>query len=150
MECKTQKKIKGYKQRNNKVMKKMEFQLPYYKVDITLLQIESENDADEVTTLLKSMDAEDIEYTLDGIRRGAVNGGDTYRDLNNKRMVVLFYPMEDNTHRAEIYSHEKRHIEDRVLDFFGVNDIESAGLLAGFLGEKFYEFWKIVMEYGDN
>lgn len=131
-------------------MKKMEFQLPYYKVDITLLQIESENDADEVTTLLKSMDVEDIEYTLDGIRRGAVNGGDTYRDLNNKRIVVLFYPMEDNTHRAEIYSHEKRHIEDRVLEFYGVNDIESAGLLAGFLGEKFYEFWKIVMEYGDN
>lgn len=125
-------------------MKKMEFQLPLYKVDITLLQIESEKDADNVSTFLKSMDVEDPEYTLDGIRRGAVNGGDTYRDLNNKRMVVLFYLMEDNTHRAEIYSHEKRHIEDRVLKFFGVDDIESAGLLAGFLGEKFYEFWKIV------
>lgn len=125
-------------------MKKMKFKLPYYKVDITLLQIESEKDTNEVSTLLKSMNVKDQEYTLNGIRCGAVNGGDTYRDLNNKRMVVLFYPMEDNTHRAEIYSHEKRHIEDRVLDFFGVDDIESAGLLAGFLGEKFYEFWKIV------
>lgn len=125
-------------------MKQMEFQLPYYKVDITLLQTESENDADEVSTFLKSMDVEDPEYTLDVIRRGAVNGGNTYRDLNNKRIVVLFYPMENNTHRAEIYSHEKRHIEDRVLKFFGVDDIESAGLLSGFLGEKFYEFWKIV------
>jgi len=127
-------------------MKKMEFQLPLYKVDITLLQIESEKDADEVSTLLKSIDAEDLEYTLDGIRRGAVNGGDTYRDLNNRRMVVLFYLMEDNTQRAEIYSHEKRHIEDRVLKFFDVDDIESAGLLAGFLGGKFYEFWKMVTE----
>lgn len=58
--------------------------------------------------------------------------------------------MEDNTHRAEIYSHEKRHIEDRVLDFFSVNNIESAGLLAGFLGEKFYEFWKIVDEQSEQ
>ena len=125
-------------------MKKMEFQLPYYKVDITLLQVESEKDADKVATFLKSMDVEDPEYVLDGIRRGAVNGGETYRNLDNKRIVVFFYPMEDNTHRAEIYSHEKRHIEDRVLEFFGVNDIESAGLLAGFLGEKFYEFWNMV------
>lgn len=125
-------------------MKKMQFQLPYYKVDVMLLQIEGKEDENDVAELLKSIDAEDPEYTLDGIRRGAVNGGDTYRDLNNKRMVVLFYPMEDNAHRAEIYSHEKRHIEDRVLEFFGVNDIESAGLLAGFLGEKFYEFWNMV------
>lgn len=125
-------------------MKRMVFQLPYYKVDITLLQVEGKEDENKVAELLKSVDAEDLEYTLKGIRHGAVNGGDTYRDLNNKRMVVLFYPMEDNTHRAEIYSHEKRHIEDRVLDFFGVNDIESAGLLAGFLGEKFYEFWNMV------
>ena len=125
-------------------MKKLNFQLPLYKVDITLLQIESKKDEGYVAELLKSIDADDPEYTLDGIRRGAVNGGDTYRDLNNKRMIVLFYPMEDNTHRAEIYSHEKRHIEDRVLEFYGVNDIESAGLLAGFLGERFYEFWNKV------
>ena len=127
-------------------MKKYEFQLPYYKVDVTLLQVEGKKDENYVAQLLKSIDAEDTEYTLEGIRRGAVNGGDTYRDLNNKRMVVLFYPMEDNIHRAEIYSHEKRHIEDRVLEFFGVNDIESAGLLAGFLGEKFYEFWNMVIK----
>ena len=125
-------------------MKKYEFQLPYYKVDVTLLQVDGKEDESRVAEILKSMDAKDPEYALDIIRRGAVNGGDTYRDLNNKRMLVLFYPMEDNTHRAEIYSHEKRHIEDRVLEFYGVNDIESAGLLAGFLGEKFYEFWNKV------
>lgn len=69
----------------------MEFQLPYYKVDVALLQVEGKEDENDVAELLKSMDAEDPEYTLDGIRRGAVNGGDTYRDLNNKRIVVLFY-----------------------------------------------------------
>lgn len=125
-------------------MKTLEFQLPYYKVDVNLLQVEGKEDENDVAELLKSMGAEDLEYTLEGIRRCAVNGGDTYRDLNNKRMVVLFYPMEDDINRAEIYSHEKRHIEDRVLEFYGVNDIESAGMLAGFLGEKFYEFWNLV------
>lgn len=69
----------------------MEFQLPYYKVDVALLQVEGKEDENDVAELLKSMDAEDPEYVLDGIRRGAVNGGETYRDLNNKRIVVLFY-----------------------------------------------------------
>ena len=123
-------------------MKKMVFKLPYYNVTVTLLQVESAEDADKVMPYLRSVKAEsdDIQYTVDGIRRGAVNGGDTYRDLCNKRMLVLFYPMENAERKAEIYFHEKRHVEDRVLQFHGVNDIESAGLLAGFLGVKFYKF----------
>lgn len=127
-------------------MVKLDFQIPLYKVDITLLQVESKEDESAVTELLKSIDAEDIEYTINGIRRGAVNGGDTYRNLELRRIIVVFYLMEDNMSRAEVYSHEKRHIEDRILKFYSVDDIESAGLLAGFLGERFYEFWNKVVK----
>ena len=98
----------------------------------------------------KIINAEDREYTINGIRRGAVNGGDTYRNLEHRRIIVIFYLMEDNMSRAEVYSHEKRHIEDRILKFYGVDDIESAGLLAGFLGERFYEFWNKVVKVTDN
>ena len=52
--------------------------------------------------------------------------------------------MKNERTRANVYSHEKRHIEDRVLQYASVDDIESAGLLAGFLGEKFYDFDKLV------
>nr|DAF63792.1 MAG TPA: YslB protein [Podoviridae sp. ctz6O13] len=31
-----------------------------------------------------------------------------------------------------------------MLAVFSIDDIESAGLLAGFLGEKFYDFTKLV------
>ena len=127
-------------------MVKLDFQIPLYKVDITLLQVESKEDESAVTELLKSIDAEDIEYTINGIRRGAVNGGDTYWNLELRRIIVVFYLMEDNMSRAEVYSHEKRHIEDRILKFYSVDDIESAGLLAGFLGERFYEFWNKVVK----
>lgn len=127
-------------------MVKLDFQIPLYKVDITLVQVESKEDESAITELLKSIDAEDIEYTINGIRRGAVNGGDTYRNLELRRIIVVFYLMEDNMSRAQVYSHEKRHIEDRILKFYSVNDIESAGLLAGFLGERFYEFWNKVLK----
>ena len=127
-------------------MEKLDFQIPLYKVDITLVQIESKEDESAVAELLESINAEDLEYTIDCIRRDVVNGGDTYRDLEHRRIVVVFYLMEDNMSRAEVYSHEKRHIEDRILKFYSVDDIESAGLLAGFLGERFYEFWNKVIK----
>ena len=129
-------------------MVKLDFQIPLYKVDVTLVQVESKKDESAVTKLLKSIDAEDedIECTANYIKRSVVNGGDTYRNFERKCIVVVFYLMEDDISRAEVYSHEKRHIEDRVLEFCGVDDIESAGLLAGFLGERFYEFWNKVVK----
>ena len=127
-------------------MEKLDFQIPLYKIDVTLVQVESKEDESAITELLESINVEDTECTIDYIRRGVVNGGDTYRNLECRRIVVIFYLMEDNMSRAEVYSHEKRHIEDRILEFCGVKDIESAGLLAGFLGEKFYEFWNKVIK----
>lgn len=127
-------------------MERLDFQVPLYKVDITLVQVESKEDESAVAELLESINAEDLEYTINGIRHGAVNGGDTYRNFELRRIIVVFYLMEDNMSRAEVYSHEKRHIEDRILKFYCVDDIESAGLLAGFLGERFYEFWNKVVK----
>lgn len=126
-------------------MKKRSFVIPFYKVSVTLLQIEGAQDEKAVLPYLRKVKAskEGIDYMLDGIRNGAVNGGDTYRYLEHKQMIVFFYPMENELKRAEIYSHEKRHIEDRVLQFFRVDDIESAGLLAGYLGEQFYKFERL-------
>ena len=57
-------------------------------------------------------------------------------------MLVVFYPMSSEDVQAEVYYHEKRHVEDRIMEWASVNDIESAGLLAGFLGTKFYLFAK--------
>lgn len=118
------------------------FKIPLYYVDVTLIQVESEKDADSVETILKNIktDKEWIDYTVGGIKRGCRNGGDTYRNEDLKRFVVIFYCMSNERNRSNCYSHEKRHIEDRVLEWNSVNDIESAGLLAGFLGEKFDDF----------
>lgn len=129
-------------------MEKLDFQIPLYKIDVTLVQVESKEDESAVTELLESIGAEDedIECTINYIKRGVVDGGDTYRNFERKCIIVVFYLMEDDISRAEVYSHEKRHVEDRVLEFCGVDDIESAALLAGFLGEKFYEFWNKVVK----
>lgn len=127
-------------------MVKFTFRIPLYKIDVTLVQVEDKSDSKLVNSLLRSIKAreEDISDVIAGIERGCFNGGETFRAFDMKRMLVIFYVMKDERTRAEIYSHEKRHIEDRVLQWASVDDIESAGLLAGFLGEKFYDFDKLV------
>lgn len=126
-------------------MIKYSFKIPLYYVDVTLIQVESKKDADSVETILKNIktDKEYLDDTVGNIKRGCRNGGDTYRNLDLKRFVVIFYRMSSEKNRDNCYSHEKRHIEDRVLEWYSVNDIESAGLLAGFLGEKFHDFEKM-------
>ena len=127
-------------------MVKISFKIPLYYVDVMLVQVESADDAEEVGTLLRNIkaDREYAEDTVNAIKRGCTNGGDTYRNLDLKKVVVIFYKITSERERNNVYSHEKRHIEDRVMEWYGVNDIESAGLLAGFLGEKFGEFEKRV------
>ena len=85
-----------------------------------------------------------IDEFIDYIERGYYDGGNTYRNFDFKRILVIFYPMSDEETRAELYAHEKRHIEDRVMQHASVDDIESAGLLAGYLGKMFYQFNNIV------
>lgn len=126
-------------------MIKYSFKIPLYGVDVMLVQVESADDAEAVESILRNIKA-DKEYaddTVNGIKRGCRNGGDTYRNEDLKRFVVIFYRMSSEKNRDNCYSHEKRHIEDRVLEWYSVNDIESAGLLAGFLGEKFTDFEKM-------
>lgn len=126
-------------------MKRLCFKLPYYKVRCTLIQVEGAEDLCKIQrdAFFRKLPIEDKEKVIRYIENGFHDGGDTWRNLDHRAIYVLFYPMTCEEERAEIYSHEKRHIEDRVLEYFGVDDIESAGLLAGFLGRQFYKFERL-------
>lgn len=123
----------------------MRFVVPFYDIDVTLIQVESSKDAKAVERNLKPLDApkDEVDEVVDAVRRSAYDGGDTFREFRYKRMVVIFYEFHSDIKRAEVYSHEKRHIEDRILQYAGVNDIESAGMLAGYLGVQFYKFERL-------
>ena len=121
-------------------MKTLKFKIPLYKVTVDLIQIEDKNDVEPVKAYFKKNRIEPIEEVLDNIAKDACDGGETYRLLSKRQMTVLFYQFSSDIEKANIYAHEKRHMEDRILEYFDVNDIESAAILAGYLGEKFYEF----------
>lgn len=123
-------------------MKVTEFEVPIYGVQVTLIEIEGPKDAKEITPYLKWADASpsSVEDCLNAIKNNCMNGGDTWRNLLQRQIVCVIYKCESLKKKYEIIGHEKRHIEDRILQFFNVDDIESAGLLAGFLTTKMFNF----------
>lgn len=127
-------------------MKKLKFNIPMYDFDVTLVQVEDKGDIDSVLATMRSIKCpqEYINDTKDYIERGCYGGGDTFYNFDIKAIVVVFYYFKSESSRYEVYFHEKRHIEDRVLQHCHVDDIEAAGLLAGFLAKKFYEFINIT------
>ena len=121
-------------------MKKTEFNIPIYDFDVTILEVESKEDKAEVNTILSNFipDKESIAEELAHIEGGATNGGVTFRNLLRKKFIVVLYPFEDIETRRMIINHEKRHIEDRVLEYCGISDIEASAYLAGYISKFMY------------
>lgn len=127
-------------------MIKSKFHIPIYDVDVAMVQIEDSNDKEPIRKLLNSIGAreEDIQTTLENIENESTNGGDTYRCLEARKITVVFFPFTDTDNKTNIFDHEKRHVEDRILEYFSVQDAESAALLAGYLGVQFRKFEKLT------
>lgn len=124
-------------------MKKLKFAVPLYDINITLVQVESPDDADEVKVCCEEIELlpEDTTATLEFIRHDKCDGGDTWRNFDKGQMFVIFYRMTNGRVKRNRYGHEKRHVEDRILQWCGVDDIEAAAYLAGFLSEYFDDFF---------
>lgn len=124
-------------------MIKKSFTIPFFEVKMVYIIIEGVFDYEVLKKTLKSYTALDNELrdrALDIVRTGKVNGGDTIRHLETREMLCIIYQCTSEAKRLNIICHEKRHIEDRLLEFFGINDIETAGFLAGFLGDKMLNY----------
>lgn len=127
-------------------MIKSKFHVPIYDIDITMVQIENSNDKKPVEKLLNSIaaDEESKQRTLNDIENECVNGGDAYRCLGARKMLIIFFPFTNSDERINTFDHEKRHTEDRILEHFSVQDAESAALLAGYLSVQFRKFEKLT------
>ena len=128
-------------------MREFKFKIPIFgDVNITLVQVEGREDKEAILRLMKRhriTEKDDIDYVMSNVDNKEYDlrdGGDTIYRLIQREMVVIFYPFSSDEAREEVMGHEKRHVEDRLLNFLHVDDIESAGLLAGFLSKQFYKF----------
>jgi hypothetical protein len=121
-------------------MKKLRFKIPIFDFAVTWIEVEDKNDADKVSKECKKLNipSNSIHPVMDYIRRDCMDGGETYRNMELKEFLVIIYLCKDEKKRREVVNHEKRHIEDRILEYLGINDMETAAYLAGYISRFIY------------
>lgn len=121
-------------------MKVKRFNIPLYNYGVSLVEVETKADAEIIHKELERnrIDASDISEIKEEISQGKHNGGYTYRNEQSKMFCVILFPCTSPIQRLNILGHEKRHIEDRIAEYTGLEGIEALGYLAGFLSEKLF------------
>lgn len=122
-------------------MKKVEFKVPIFDVDVVLIQVEDISDEEEAMKIYKSIEPteeqlKDVEFN---IKNNLPDGGNTLFNFDYQCFVVVFYRMSNKKKLVSAYAHEKRHIEDRILNICNIKDEETAGYIAGYLAPYFEE-----------
>lgn len=121
-------------------MKKREIHIPIYEYNVIYIEITSPKDKRLVENVMVEMgcsedDLNEIRFCFDN---ESVDGGFTLRNLFKKVFLVLVFPCSTKERRRMVVNHEKRHVEDRILEHCDVKDIEAAAYLAGYLSMFIY------------
>jgi len=122
-------------------MKINKFRVAIYDWRVTLIQLESINDALEFKDVISKaaknnhLSKSDISDLLNDCKK--IKGGANFYSAtsNHKALIILF---RDQNYQEAINSicHEKRHLEDYILEKANIDDKEAAGYLAGYLSDK--------------
>jgi uncharacterized membrane-anchored protein len=103
-------------------MKSKRINIPIYDFRLDLLEVENSNDVALLARFFKSVRLdEDITLEiLNAIKDGDVDGGWTISNFGHKRILVVLLKMRSEEKRREVLAHEKRHVEDDILEHASV------------------------------
>ena len=87
-----------------------------------------------------SIDNLSKEEIVESIENEDRDGGYTLTSLGRKIFCVVILPQSSEEQRLAVIDHEKRHIEDDLLEHCSVTCKEASAYLAGYLTRCFYRF----------
>lgn len=119
-------------------MKIKRFRIPIYEYDVIYVELEkTSGEADAIEKLLISIGAttEDINEMVQDVKDSRSGGGNHFYNFRKEISLIIIDPHKDIVRKTSTIAHEKRHMEDRILQHFKIDDIESAGLLSGYLAK---------------
>lgn len=124
-------------------MKYEKINIPIYDWTLFFYELESSSDAETFIKHIKKEKGHNSELAstvYEEVSNGCYDGGWASIEGAKSKSWIILYPMSSDKSRRKILNHEKRHIEDQLLEHFSINDSESAAMLAGYIGEKIYKF----------
>lgn len=122
--------------------------VPLFDIRVKLIQLDFEDNYDDLFKAIKTyeLDKQLVDNFKDNLLRHAKDGGITCSRLNTHDIFIVFYPFTSEDKMTEVYLHEKRHVEDRILEFCQITGRETAAYLAGSIGVNFIKFQKNVIQ----
>ncbi|MCM1216527.1 MAG: hypothetical protein NC209_03945 [Alistipes sp.] len=121
-------------------MKLKRVKVPIYDYSVIVAEVEKKGDAVAMSKVLSELKVpnEHKADVLDMIERESFNGGDTFRNMKMKKLLVIIYPCKNESARRNVLAHEMRHVVDRIMEWSNITDMEASAYLQGWLGEKIY------------
>lgn len=121
-------------------MKVKRFKIGIYGWRCVVMEVVSSKDwkvADKEMRVFKCKKS-DRKLVVANIKNEVGNGGEHFYNTTSRRTLIILYRITSRKKRMEILAHEKRHMEDRMMNHLGIDNIEAVGYLAGYLAKKMF------------
>lgn len=119
-------------------MKLKRFKVPIYGYKVTYIEVEHEIDHIPIKRILMKLpgiNKQDVESTIYSIKNNPRGGEHTYT-IDTGESIIIVFGYKTKLDHISTLCHEKRHLEDRIMEYYHIKDRESAAYIAGWLGEK--------------
>lgn len=114
------------------------FNIDIFDFCVHYAQVDTVEDIDEFEKVYKRIFRESISEEIKEDLDSRLTGGYHIFSRHLKTSFILVYNPGDFCTMINALTHEKRHVEDTILEFLGIEDFETAGYLAGFLTQKLF------------
>lgn len=119
-------------------MKTQKINIPIFDYHLTIIEIENTDTANDVLAPMLDLKctSEHIKHIQDHITSGRYDGGDCFRNMELKKMLIIILPCSSNAKKNGILAHELRHAVDRLCEHCCIEDIETPAYITGYIYEK--------------
>ncbi len=108
-----------------------------YNSEFLFVQLTAKSKKKKLKRVFKKFNFEDpTTYEKVKLNKWLHNGGWTLHNYSRRQFAIIMTRCTDEKTRINVLSHEKRHVEDYILDMCGIDDMEAAAYLAGYLSER--------------
>jgi hypothetical protein len=121
-------------------MKVKKVKIPIFNHSLSVFEVTNKRDTDKLVKELKSLKIinKDDEQEIRENIENECDGACTFYRKVDCTLVVVIYIQSNQDRRREVLAHEKRHVEDNILNTLGIDDKESAAYLAGYLAKEVF------------
>lgn len=121
-------------------MKIKHVKVDVYRWKVDVIELSNKDTFDDVQKVIQKykLGKEITDTIKKEMKENCRDGGYTFTKYGKWQSVIFLYKMSSKKIRRNILNHEKRHVEDDIVQYLGINDKEAVAYLAGYLSENIY------------